>query len=475
MYHHLNFASRGRRMTDFNLRALVEARQGEQMDLLEAHLNPRFAKVLRTIGFDRQYVRGEGQYLWDEKGNRYLDFLSGYGMFNTGRNHPVIKQAIRDYLDLDDPWKIQMGQTLLSGLLAEQLKQRLPYMDRVFFTNSGTECVEAALKFARGATGRERVIYCDRAFHGLSYGSLSLNGCESFRKGFVSFLPGPVSIPYNDLAALEKALKAEKTAALVIEPVQGKGVYPATPEYLLGAQALCRKHGAKLVIDEVQTGMGRTGKLFATQHVPGLEPDILLVSKSLSGGFVPVGAVLYRKEIYDRVFNTLDRSVVHSSTFGQGGLAMACGLASLHVIENEHLAENAADKGGKLLAGLQAMVGEYDLLKEVRGAGLMIAIEFGAPKSLSLRAGWSMMHAVDGSLFPQALIIPLLDNHHILTQVAGHHVDIIKLLPPLVISDEDVQHFLTCFEEVLKACHKFPGPIWEVAKKLTRFAVTSNR
>lgn len=221
--------------------------------------------------------------------------------------------------------------------------------------------------------------------------------------------------------------------------------------------------------------MGRTGKLFATQHVPGLEPDILLVSKSLSGGFVPVGAVLYRKEIYDRVFNTLDRSVVHSSTFGQGGLAMACGLASLHVIENEHLAENAADKGGKLLAGLQAMVGEYDLLKEVRGAGLMIAIEFGAPKSLSLRAGWSMMHAVDGSLFPQALIIPLLDNHHILTQVAGHHVDIIKLLPPLVISDEDVQHFLTCFEEVLKACHKFPGPIWEVAKKLTRFAVTSNR
>ena len=459
----------------FDLKALVESRQGEQMDLLEAHLNPRFAKVLRTIGFDRQYVSGVGQYLFDEKGERYLDFLSGYGMFNTGRNHPVLKQTIRDYLDIDDPWKIQMGQTLLSGLLAEQLKARLPYMDKVFFTNSGTECVEAALKLARGATGRERVIYCDRAFHGLSYGSLSLNGCESFRKGFVSFLPGPHKIPYNDLDALEKALKAEKTAALVVEPVQGKGVYRGTAEFLLGAQALCRKHGAKLVIDEVQTGMGRTGTLFATQQIPGLEPDILLVSKSLSGGYVPVGAVLYRDAIYHKVFSTLDRSVVHSSTFGQGGLAMACGLAALHVIEHEKLAGNAADKGGKLLAGLQAMVDQYDLLKEVRGAGLMLAIEFGKPKSLTLRAGWSMMHAVDGGLFPQAVIMPLLDNFHILTQVAGHHVDIIKLLPPLVITDEDVQYFLQSFETVLKACHKFPGPIWEVAKKLTRFAVSSNR
>lgn len=459
----------------FDLHRLVAERRGEESDLLHRYLNPRLAKVFRTIGFDRTYVRGQGSYLWDEAGNKYLDFLSGYGMFNVGRNHPVVKQAIRDYLALDDPWKIQMGATLLPGLLAEKLLRCVPHLDKVHFTNSGTECVEAALKFARGATGRERVIYCERAFHGLTYGSLSLNGCESFREGFVSFLPGPVPIPFGDLEALERALTAEPAAAFVVEPVQGKGVYPATPEFLLGAQELCRRHGAKLVLDEVQTGMGRTGKLFAYQHVEGLEPDILLVSKALSGGFVPIGAVLMRNEIYDRVFSSLDRCVVHSSTFGQGGLAMACGLATFHVLETESLVENAADQGRKLLEGLETLVSEFDLLKEVRGHGLMIGIEFGEPRSLVLRSGWSMIHAVDAGLFPQAVIMPLLDEHRILTQVAGHQVDIVKLLPPLTVADGDLHWFLDAFRQVLKRCHRFPGPAWTTARDLVRFAVSSKR
>lgn len=461
--------------SSFDLKKLVTDRRDEMFDLFGEHVNPKLLQVLRTIGFDRNYVRGEGSYLWDEAGNRYLDFLSGYGMFNLGRNHPVVKQAIRDYLNLDDPWKIQMGATLLPGLLAEQLLKHAPHLAKVQYANSGAECNEAALKFARCATGREKVLFCDRAFHGLTYGALSMNGCHSFRDGFVSFLPGPSNIPFGDLDALEKELSTNQVAALFLEPVQGKGVYPASPEYLLGAQQLCRRYGAKLVLDEVQTGMGRTGKMFAYQHVEGLEPDMLLVSKSLSAGMVPVGAVLMREEIYRKVFSSLDRCVVHSSTFCQGGLAMSCGLAALDILQSEGLVENAARQGERIMEGLRAMIPRYELLKEVRGQGLIIGIELGQPKSLGMKSAWKLIHAADGGLFPQALIMPLLDQHRILTQVAGHNLDVIKILPPLTITDEDADYFLKAFENVLAECHKFPGPAWSTASHLLKFAVTGKR
>lgn len=455
----------------FDLKQVVANRQDDMFELFGSHVNPKLVQVLKTIGFDRHYVRGEGSYLWDKDGNRYLDLLSGYGMFNVGRNHPVIKKAIRDYLELDDPWKIQMGATLLPGLLAEKLLTYAPHLDKVQFANSGAECNEAAMKFARCSTGREKILYCNRAFHGLTYGALSMNGCHSFRDGFVSFLPGPTGIPFGDLDALEKELSTSPVAALFIEPVQGKGVYPASAEYLLAAQALCRRYGAKLVLDEVQTGMGRTGKMFAYQQVEGLEPDMLLVSKSLSGGMVPVGAVLMREQIYRKVFSSMDRCVVHSSTFCQGGLAMTCGLAVLDILERENMVENARRQGERLLKGLKDLIPKYELLKDVRGQGLIIGIELGAPKSLGMKAAWKMIHAADGGLFPQALIMPALDKHRILTQVAGHNMDVIKLLPPLTLTNEDTDHFLNAFEDVLAECHKFPGPAWSTASHLVKFAV----
>ena len=455
----------------FDLKQLVADHHQDRHELYREFLNPRFIRALSTIGFDRCYTRGQGAYLWDEEGTRYLDMLSGYGMFNVGRNHPTIKQAVTDYLDLDDPWKVQMGATTLPGLLAERLISLVPHLQKVHFTNSGTECVEAALKFARCATQREQIIYCNRAFHGLTYGSLSLNGCESFREGFMSFLPGPMNIPYGDLDALQRALKQRPTAGFVVEPIQGKGVYPASDEFLFGAQELCRQHGALFIMDEVQTGMGRTGELFAYQHVPELKPDILLVAKSLSGGMVPVGAVLMQNQVYDKVFSRLDRCVVHSSTFGQGGLAMACGLATLHILETENLIDNARHLGQHLMEGLQQCVDDFELCLDVRGKGLMVGIEFGRPKSLGLRTAWSLIHSADGGLFPQSITMPLLDRHHILTQVAGHHVDIIKLLPTLTITQADVDYFLDAFREVLTECHQFPGPAWTTAKHLIGFAL----
>jgi len=456
---------------DFSLKRLLNDRREEQSQLFDQHVNPQFGNVLQTIGFDRTYVRGEGSYLWDDQGEKYLDFISGFGMFNMGRNHPVIRQTVEEYTELDDPWKVSMGLTPWPGLLGEALLERVPHLDKVYFANSGTECVEAALKFARGATGRKGIAYCKGGFHGLTYGSLSVNSSDYYRDGFGDFLPGPIQVPLNDLQALERAFEQHSLAGVLVEPVQGKGVYPAEPEFLLGAQELCRRNDALLIIDEVQTGMGRTGELFSYQHVSGLEPDLVLVAKSLSGGMVPVGAVLMRDAVYENVYTSMDRSVVHGSTFGQGGLPMACGLASLHVLESEGMIENAAEQGTVLREELQAMVPKYDLLREVRGQGLMIGIELGKPEALNLKTSWSLIHAADGGLFPQSVTMPLLDQHNILTQVAGHGKDVIKLLPPLTIDEGDVEWFLGAFEDTIDDLHRFLGPLRVTARHLSKSAL----
>jgi acetylornithine/succinyldiaminopimelate/putrescine aminotransferase len=295
-----------------------------------------------------------------------------------------------------------------------------------------------------------------------------------FRKGFGDLLPGCKAIPFNDLQALEDELKKKDVAAFVIEPVQGKGVYIADPQFYTGAQNLCRKYGTLFVIDEVQTGFGRTGKWFAHHHW-GLSPDIVTVAKALSGGYIPVGAICYRREIYDKVFTDMENCVVHSNTFGRNVLAMTAGLAAIDVMEKENVAENAARMGEKIISGLRAMAPRYEMIKEVRGLGLMIGIEFGEPKSFSLKAGWKILHAVNKGLFGQMVVVPLMSDHKILTQVAGHNVDIVKLLPPLIINDAHVDRFLNAFDSVMKECHRFPGNAWTVGKKLAAEALRARQ
>jgi ornithine--oxo-acid transaminase len=452
---------------------LLAKLQGSNFELHEQHINPQFSRVLRTIGFDHCYTRGVGPYLWDDKGNQYLDMMSGYGVFNLGRNHPLVKQALKDYLDLDYPSLVQMEAPLLSGLLAAELKKRMPnQLDIVYFTNSGTEGVETAIKFARCSTGRPVVLHCKKAFHGLSTGSLALNGDESFRKGFEPFLPGCRMIPFNDLNALERELMKGDVAGFIVEPVQGKGVNLPSAGYLRDAAALCRRHGALFIADEVQSGMGRTGRFLALEHDGDVDPDIVILSKALSGGYVPVGAVLTRRRIYDRVFSSMDRAVVHSSTFGQGGMAMAAGLATLAVMDEFNLMAQAEHIGRKLGEGLQAMQTRYELIKDIRWRGCMVGIEFGPPRSLGLRTGWEMVHAMDGNLFPQAVTMPLMQDHRVLTQVAGHHIDVIKLLPALVMNDEDIRWFLKAFEDVMQKMDKFPGPAWDVLSRLGKIAIS---
>ncbi len=454
-----------------DLKKLVSARLGENYTLHEKHLNPTLVKVQRIIGFDQVYARAQGAYLFDREGHDYLDFLSGYSVFNIGRNHPAVQTAIRDVLELDLPNMVQMDCSLLSGLLAEALlKKTPPHLDAIFFCNSGAESMEGAIKFARAATGRSGLVSIEKAFHGLSNGALSVMGDEHFREGFGQLLENCERIKMGDLAALEEKLARRDVAAFVMEPVQGKGVNFPADNFYRDAQALCRKYGTLLVCDEVQTGLGRTGKWWGFQNWD-LEPDIITIAKSLSGGYVPVGAVITRRAIYQKTFSRLDRCVVHSSTFGRNNLAMACGLATLQVLDDEQLIDRARDNGTELLRRLDALKAKHSLIKEVRGLGMMVAIEFHEPREMAMRMGWKFLHKVERELFAQMLVTSLFQKHRILTQIAGHSMDVIKILPPLTIGEREIERFVNALDSVLQDCRKFPGPIWDLGANFIRHSL----
>ena len=453
-----------------DIKALIAERESERYELHADHLNEQMVHVLKTIGFDKRYQRGVGQYLFDERDEKYLDLLSGWGVFAVGRNHPTVRQALSAVIEAELPNLVQMGVSALSGILAERLLAFVPHLDKVFFSNSGTEAVEAAIKFARAATRRSGIVYCSHAFHGLSYGSLSMNGDANFREDFGPLLPDCVEVAFNDLAALERALASRAVAAFFVEPIQGKGVVLPDDGYLQGAFELCRKYGTLFVADEIQTGLGRTDRFLASEHW-GIEPDMVLVAKALSGGHVPVGAVLTHKWVFDKVFNSMVRAVVHGSTFSKNDLAMAAGLATLEVIESEKLVERSAQLGERLLRSFEEMSRRHELIRSVRGKGLMIGIEFGPPRSARLRASWNLLETASSGLFCQLIVIPLFNEHKLLTQVAGHGNHTIKLIPSLTISDEDCAWIEQSFDSVIAAAHRTTGAVWKLGRTLVGNAV----
>jgi ornithine--oxo-acid transaminase len=453
-----------------DMASLFAEREPERYALHTRYLNEQLVRVLKAIGYDVGFVRGEGQYLFDREGKRYLDLLSGWGVFAIGRNHPRLRAALKDVLDSDLPNLVQMDVSVPAGILAERLLRHMPYLDKAFFCSSGAEAVEAALKFARVATGRSGFAYCDHAFHGLSYGALSVNGDDMFRSGFGPFLPDCVEVPFNDLAGLERALASRKLAAFIVEPIQGKGVNIPDDNYLRDALELCRKYGTLFIADEIQTGLGRAGKFLAIEHW-GIEPDMVLLAKALSGGHVPIGAVLSRKWIFEKVFNRMDRAVVHGSTFSKNDLAMAAGIATLDVLEDERMVENSAGKGARLLKSLEEMAERYELIKAVRGKGLMIGVEFGPPRSLKLKASWHALEAVNTGLFCQLITIPLFKEHKILSLVAGHGNHTVKLQSPLNLTDADCEWIERAFDAVIADAHRVPGAAWSLGKTLVDHAL----
>ena len=433
-------------MAPFDLQAILDSYGPESGSAYARHLNPRFHDLLRLVGFERRFVRGEGPYLFDEEGDRYLDAIGGFASLSLGRDHPVVREALEQALRIAPPALIQFETPPLAVALADSLKRFVGRSDdRVFFVNSGAETVEAAMKIARAATGRPGFAYWSNAFHGLTLGALSINGADWLRRGFEPLIPGCREVPFGDLDHLRRALSDESVAAFFFEPIQGKGVIPHPAGVLKEVAEICRDTGTLLVADEVQTGLGRAGAALASV-VDGVEADIVCLSKGLSAGTVPVGAVLGRAAIFDEVFDSVERSVVHSSTFRENPLAMTNGLAVLHVLREEGLIERATQCGEALIGGLRRVAEEVPGIREVRGRGLMIGVEID-PSALSIDLPGLSRRTP--TLVAQALVMRLLTEHRLLTQSTSKGSGVIKVVPPLVISNDDVDWMIDAFRESL--------------------------
>lgn len=455
----------------FDIVKTFRQRLGENYTLHTKYVNPAWATVTQLIGYDKVYAKAEGCYLWDQDGKRYLDCVSGFCVSNIGHNHPVVRQALRDALNESLPNLIQLDCSLLSGLLAEALITRIPWLEMVFFANSGAEAIETAMKFARCATGRKRILYADQSYHGVTYGARSVTGHAMWRDGFEPLVPQTHAVPFGDSEAIERELTAGNVAGVLLEPIQvSAGILVPPDGYFARVESLCRKHKALFIMDEIHTGIGRTGTFLASEQW-NITPDMICLSKGLSGAMVPVSAVVTRKDIMKGVYSRLDRSCVHASTFMGNNLAMIAGLATLHVLDTEHLLARCREMGDYLMQALKPFEEKYELVKAVRGRGLLVGVELGKPESFALRQAWTMMHKINPGLFAQALTIPLMEEHAILTQVAGHNEDVLKVAPALVVTKADIDNFARSLDSVLKAVHSFPGPFWDVSKRLASNAL----
>ena len=437
-------------------------------DLYTAHVNPQWAKLLDVLEMNVQYERCEGVELHVDDGRTILDFLSGYGVHNAGHNHPRIVAALQQELERRGPAMLQSHVPDAAGELAARLSQLAGgELHKVFFCSSGSEGVEAAIKFSRARTGRVGLLSARGAFHGLTCGAISLMSDPFWSKGFGPMLPCAEQVPFGDSAALERALSTKKFAAFIVEPVQGEaGVILPPAGYLETAQTLCRRYGSLLVADEVQTGMFRTGRFLASHHFQ-IEPDIVVIAKALSGGLIPVGAVLMTDAVYGSVYGSLKRSIVHTSTFSENGLAMRAGLATLDVLEEERLGDRATEMGEYLRTSLRTSLAGCEVVREVRGLGLMNGIEFQAPGRLDLRLYFETFQKIHPAAFGQMLVRRLFRESHILTQISGNNFVVLKASPPLVVTRAQVDQFVVGVTEAAEGLGS-SGALWTEALALAR-------
>ncbi len=461
------FATRGDGGDTLGIVSEANSRAAEALDLASRHLDPSLVEVLRVIGFDSDYVTARGSHLYDAAGRAYLDLHTGEGFASLGHNHPDVRRVLNEAVSADLVDGVQIHYSVLAGMLAEELTARLPAgLDAVFFASAGAEAVDSAMKFARAATGRSRFVSCDSGFHGVTLGPLALVGDEFFQEGFGQMLPGCARVSFGDLAELEAELERGDVAAFIVEPVQGRQVTLPPAGYLEGAEELCRRYGTLFVLDEIQTGLGRTGRWFALDHET-LTPDFVLVGKALSGGYMPVAAMVTTRDIYQRAVGTLERSYVHQSTYGRNRLSMAAGLATLRIIERDGLVEHAAHMGDFLADGLAELAERHPMIKTVRARGLMVGIELTAPDGRMAKVNWRLIHLASEGLFPQLIVIPLHRDHGVITMAAGKN-DVIKLLPPLTLSKDEASYFLEAFDSVLAECESSSGKGWREVRRIAQ-------
>jgi ornithine--oxo-acid transaminase len=435
------------------------------------HVNPQWVRLLSLLEMNVRYTRCVGAELFTSDGRRILDFLSGYCVHNLGHNHPSVIAALHDELDRSGPAMLQSHVPELAGELAAELcRMAGGRLEKVYFCSSGSEGVETVIKFSRLFTKRTGLLYCTGAFHGLTCGALSLMADSPWAKGFAPLLPGAESVPFANLAELEVKLATKKVAAFVVEPIQSEAGVGVPPEdYLRAAQMLCKKYGTLFVLDEVQTGLYRTGPFLAAHHW-GLDPDMVVLAKALSGGLVPSGAVLMSDEIYESVYNSLGRSIIHTSTYSENGLAMRAGLATLKTLRDEELGKRSEALGQFLRESLTESLSGYEMVAEVRGLGMLNGIEFRRPESWQLRVPFEAFRKIHEGMFGQIIVGKLFREHNFLTQMCGNNFMVLKAAPPLMVSEEQITDFVRAVKNVVEEVHS-SSAFWMDALHLARRAV----
>jgi ornithine--oxo-acid transaminase len=437
----------------------------------QEHVNPQWVTLLNLLGMNVEYERCLGCELFTKDGRRVLDFLSGYCVHNTGHNHPYIIQALKDEMDKCGPAMLQSHVPEIAGELARRLCELAGGdLEKVYFGSSGSEGVEAAIKFARATTGRTGIVYAKSSFHGLTTGALSLMNDVFWREGFGPLLPETQGVPYGDIAALESAVADKRHAAFVVEPLQAEaGIHVPTREYLQKAQEACRRTGTLFVLDEVQTGMYRTGTFLAA-HQFDVRPDMVVLAKALSGGLMPVSAVLMTNKVYHAVYSSLRRAIVHTSTFSENSLSMRAGLATLDVLQREELGPRALQLGETFRAKLRRELAGFDMVREVRGMGLLSGIEFVPPKKLAFRALYEAFYRIHPAMFGQIVVMRMFREKGILTQICGNNFMVLKAAPPLMVTAEQLDEFVEAVRSVVEMAQTSLA-FWNEALGMARRAV----
>jgi putrescine aminotransferase len=403
------------------------------------HINPAFVKLLGAFGYGRVFVRASGNKLWDHEGREYLDFLAGFGSHNLGHNHPGLREKMRAALDDDVPNLVHVGPPVHAAELAHALTRRTGPLTMCLFSCSGAEAVEAALKLARAATGRKPFIYCKNGYHGLNLGTLSVDGVARMRELFEPLLPACEEIPFGDLDALDRALARSKAAAFLVEPIQAEGGMVLPPKgYLRAAYELCKKRGTLFVLDEVQTGIGRTGTLFACE-AEGFFPDILVLGKALGAGMVAISATVTTRELQQKAFGTMERFDLHGSTYAGNAFACRTAEAVLEIVEREDLVKASRERGARMLESLRNRTAGHPLVRDVRGRGLFVGIELGPTEKGGFlhRALPAVVEAVSRRIFGQWLSVRLLEQG-VVAQPASQQWNVLKLEPPLTVTDAEI-------------------------------------
>lgn len=426
--------------------------------LYSGHVNKQWVKLLDIMGMNVTYSKCIGTRLWTDDGKCIRDFLSGYCVQNLGHNHPVIAERIKSEIDSKSPMILQSLVPRYAGELAFRLCELAGGgLTHAYFGNTGSEGVEMSIKFARLHTKRSGILYSEGAFHGITYGAMSLMKHSSWTKDCGPFLSDTKGISFLDLEQLEEELKTKKYAAFITEALQSEaGINLTNKDTIRAAQELCNRYGTLFIVDEVQSGMFRTGTFLVSQQL-GITPDMVILAKALGGGMMPICSVLMKENINHSVFKKIDSAFASASTFGENTLSMVAALSTVDVIETENLSQNCLEMGELLRKKIGELCDNYEMLKEIRGIGLMNGVEFIAPKSLKLKALYETFNMIHKGLFGQMIVMKMFRSGNVLTQVCGNNYMVIKACPALISTEEDIELFTKALDVTMESFHSGKG------------------